>query len=273
MASWRTKIIEGTPSITVDVEGDGPAVIFLHGLGGNRSNWHDQLPYFGRFAKAIAWDARGYGDSGDYSGPYRFADVCDDLIRVLDYFSAASAHLIGLSMGGRVALEFSKRHPDRLATVTFAATSARPGEPLAPVERDQALQLRRQPFEDGRGVRGMAENMLANLVGPNATPNMKQRIMDSLMTVHPECYLKSVETVIRYADFPPYSSIQVPCLVITGTADRLATPDYAQKIAEQIPDASLVILEDVGHLCNIESPQAFNAAVADFLASRLKPIS
>ncbi len=63
MAEWTTEYIAGTPRIAVDHTGSGPAVIFLHGVGGNRTNWHDQLPQFGRNFHAIAWDARGYGAS------------------------------------------------------------------------------------------------------------------------------------------------------------------------------------------------------------------
>jgi 3-oxoadipate enol-lactonase len=86
MAEWTTEYVAGAPRIAVDQTGSGPAVIFLHGVGGNRTNWHDQLPQFGRNFHAIAWDARGYGASDDYAGPLEFADFSADLIRVLDHF-------------------------------------------------------------------------------------------------------------------------------------------------------------------------------------------
>ena len=264
-----TEFVGGTPTIAVDVIGGGPAVIFLHGLGGNRSNWQDQLPVFAGKFRALAWDARGYGASGDYDGPYDFGDVCDDLIRVLDHFNIERSHIVGLSMGGRIALEMSGRYPDRIASIVFASTSARPGEGPTPAQRDEALRLRRKPFEDGLGARAMAENLAATLMSDNASPEMRARVIESCASVHPECYLKSVETVVTYSGYPPYETVAAPTLVITGTEDKLAPPSFAEQIASKVPNSKLVILEGAGHLSNIEQPAEFNAAVMDFLAKQV----
>ena len=83
----------------VDREGEGPLLILLHGIGGNRSNWRAQLPDLSKTFHCVAWDARGYGDSDDYEGPLDFEDFAHDLLRVIDHFDAERAHLCGLSMG------------------------------------------------------------------------------------------------------------------------------------------------------------------------------
>ena len=83
MPTWTTDVIAGQPRIAVDHIGAGPLVVFLHGIGGNRSNWHDQLSEFGRHFHAVAWDARGYGDSDDYDGALDFGDFAIDLARVI----------------------------------------------------------------------------------------------------------------------------------------------------------------------------------------------
>ena len=100
MPAWTTDIIPGSPRIAVDHEGTGPLSIFLHGIGGNRTNWHDQLAVVGAHFHAVAWDARGYGASDDYDGALDFGDFAVDLARVIDHFGVARAHLVGLSMGG-----------------------------------------------------------------------------------------------------------------------------------------------------------------------------
>ena len=112
-------MVPGAPRIAVEHIGAGPLAIFLHGIGGNRTNWRDQLPAFSRDFHAVAWDARGYGDSDDYDGPLDFGDFAADLRRVLDHFSAQRAHLIGLSMGGVIGLDFVSRYQDRVATLTL----------------------------------------------------------------------------------------------------------------------------------------------------------
>ena len=111
------------PNIAVDYMGQGPLVVFLHGIGGNRTNWHVQLPIFAKHFTAATWDARGWGDSDDYDGPLRFGDVCDDLCRVLDHFGSTSAHLVGLSMGGMIVQEFAARYPNRVGAMVLVDTN------------------------------------------------------------------------------------------------------------------------------------------------------
>ena len=99
--------INDAPKIAVEYIGDGPLVIFLHGIGGDRSTWSYQLSHFAQSGFcAAAWDARGYGDSDDYDGPLSFTDIANDLEKVISAFAVNKAHIIGTSMGGRIALEF-----------------------------------------------------------------------------------------------------------------------------------------------------------------------
>ena len=111
MTNWKTELVLPSPRIAVDHIGSGPLVICLHGIGGNRTNWHDQLRAFSSHFHAAAWDARGYGESDDYEGPLDFADFSRDLLRVLDFFAAQRAHLVGLSMGGLIAMDFCLSYP------------------------------------------------------------------------------------------------------------------------------------------------------------------
>ena len=99
-------------------------MLFLHGIGGNRHNWDRQVAAFSTRYRAAAWDARGYGDSDDYAGPLDFADFWRDLERVLDQLSEKRAHLVGLSMGGRIARDFALQRPHRVASLTLAKSSA-----------------------------------------------------------------------------------------------------------------------------------------------------
>ena len=129
----ETLFVEPAPRLAVSVEGSGPLVLFLHGIRGNRRNWNLQLPVFAQHFRAAAWDARGYGDSEDYDGPLQFDDFSSDLLRVLDFLGERKAHLVGLSMGGRIARNFALKHPQRVRTLTLANTS--PGfDALTPEE-------------------------------------------------------------------------------------------------------------------------------------------
>jgi 3-oxoadipate enol-lactonase len=125
--------ISGSPRIAIEYAGTGEPVLFMHGIGGNRRNWRDQIPAFAKQFKAIAWDARGYGDSDDYDGPLDFHSYADDAVRVLDHLGVEKINLCGLSMGGRIAMDFAARHAGRLKTLMlcdthkgFAGMSPRP---------------------------------------------------------------------------------------------------------------------------------------------------
>ena len=110
MSQWTTVRIGPAPHIAVDHMGTGDLVVFLHGIGGNKRNWVDNLPAFAAHWHAVAWDARGYGESDDYEGPLTFTDFSHDVARVLDHFGAKKAHIVGLSMGGRIAQDFAALH-------------------------------------------------------------------------------------------------------------------------------------------------------------------
>ena len=123
-----TELIGPSPRIAVEHQGDGPLVILLHGIGGRRQNFTDQLPVFARSFHVAAWDARGYGGSDDYDGPLDFADFAADLVRVMDHFDFETAHLVGQSMGGRICLEAYAHFRVRIATLTLAGVHASFGE-------------------------------------------------------------------------------------------------------------------------------------------------
>ena len=94
--------------------GEGPLLVLLHGIGGNRLNWQLQLPAFAGDFMVAAWDARGYGLSQDYDGDLNFSDFSHDLARLLDHFGATKAHLCGLSMGGHREPDWMRRAQDEI---------------------------------------------------------------------------------------------------------------------------------------------------------------
>ena len=113
---------ETRPRIALEYAGSGEAVIMLHGIGGNRTNWWNQIDFLQHQYLAIAWDARGYGDSDDYNGDLIFKDFSEDLTIVLSQFGLESAHIVGLSMGGRIAMEFAATYPHKVNSLALVDT-------------------------------------------------------------------------------------------------------------------------------------------------------
>ena len=112
------------PSIALEYAGSGEAVIMLHGIGGNRTNWWNQIDFLKHQYLAIAWDARGYGDSDDYNGNLIFEDFSEDLASILSNFELESAHIIGLSMGGRIAMQFAAKYPHKVKSLALVDTTS-----------------------------------------------------------------------------------------------------------------------------------------------------
>jgi 3-oxoadipate enol-lactonase len=247
--------------------GEGPLVVFLHGIGGNRTNWRDQLPAFAESFHAVAWDARGYGLSDDYEGPLHYNDFRDDLLRVLDHFKSDKAHLVGLSMGGSIIQDFYARHAGRVASMVLADT--RPGfeAPFDPAAREEFLRLRLQPLRAGKDLAEMAPAVARSLMGASAGEDVYARLVDSMMALHKESYMKTIEARVTWKPTFVPGKVTVPTLVVVGADDRLTPPTMAKSIADAIPNARLAVIPAAGHLSNIEQPKIFNEIVLDFLTS------
>ena len=229
-------------------------MLFLHGIGGNRHAWDDQLASFSRRFRAAAWDARGYGDSEDYEGPLDFRDFSADLLRVLNFLNTDKVHLVGLSMGGRIARSFALAHPERVGSLVLANTS--PGfDALSPEQVAAFVEQRRSLDPIAQAKR---------LLGANARPEAFERLVASLRAVHRDSYLKTVQASVAQDIAAPIEKIAAPTLVVASEQDPLYPPDIARAMAQRIPGARLVMLPG-GHVSNLEQPRRFDAAVLEFL--------
>ncbi len=260
----RTVVVGPTPRLALSVAGAGPLVVCLHGIGGHRQHWDDQLRVFGAHFTAAAWDARGYGDSDDYDGALAFADFSADLARVLDCFGAERAHLVGLSLGGRIARDFALRHPARVATLVLANTTAG-FDTLTPDQVEAFIRSRREPLEAGRTPRELAQELARNLISPAAVPGAHARLLAAMAALRKDSYLKTIEASTREDRGARIEAIMAPTLVVTSDEDRLYPAALAEDMARRIPGARLAVVRGAGHLSNLEQPDAFNAAVLPFL--------
>ncbi len=257
-------MVDGAPRIAVEFEGRGPLVVFLHGVGGNRTNWRANLAAFAPSFTALAMDIRGYGDSGDYNGPFRFAGTVADLARVLAHMKAEKAHLVGLSLGGRIAAHFHAAHPDRVASLTLCDTHLGFGHYPEHV-RKRFVETRVEPLLAGRSPADLAPDIARTLIGDPDDAEIMARLVASLGSVHRESYIKTVRGSVEDDMTPLLDDVAVPTLVLTGERDRLTPPAMAREIGARIPGSTIEIIEGAGHLSNIERPAAFERAVLAFL--------
>ena len=260
----KTGTVAGEPPIAYEVEGRGPAVVFLHGIGGNRTNWYGQLAALGDSYAAVTWDARGYGDSGQGHGPLRFGDFADDVVRLLDHLGAERAHVVGLSMGGMIAQDLAGRAPDRVATLVLADSS--PGFGSAPeAAREEFLAQRLAPLDRGLTPADIAPDLVGALVSPKASEAVRAQLQASMAALRSEPYRQALHAIVTTDFRDVLGRLRVPVLVLVGEEDQVTPPSASRFLAREIPGAELVTIPDAGHLTNLEQPAAFDRALRAFL--------
>ena len=265
MTAIRTRHIPGTPGLTVDEAGTGELVLFMHGIGGNRTNWTQQVQKFGEHFLAVAWDARGYNGSEDYDGELDFSDFSRDILRLLKFYGRKKLHLVGLSMGGRIAQDFYALYPQHVATLTIVA-SFTGFRNFTEADRQKFLSLRLKPLvEEGKEPRHIAPIVARTLSSPNATEEQYQRLVASMAALHKGSYIKTLKATTLYSRTAELDRIAVPTLLIFGEADTLTTADMGRQMQARIKGAKLVVVPKSGHLVNLEQPEAFEAALEPFL--------
>ncbi len=252
------------PAIAFEVCGQGDAVLFLHGIGGNRSNWSAQLQRFGQEFQAVAMDLRGYGDSGPLGPEFAFTDFSQDVLRVLDTLEIARAHIVGLSMGGLVAQAFYASAPERVASLCLVACRSGADPVPAGERREDFVQARLGPLRAG-GPEALAQSLGPRLIGRQASPVARQQVMDSLRRLRTDAYLQIMEARMRIAPVLDLASVRVPVLVVGSDEDSVAPLAQMRALADAVPHATLAVVEGAGHLINIEQTEAFDNAVLPFL--------
>jgi 3-oxoadipate enol-lactonase len=245
--STQTVHVGPAPRLAVSVAGDGPLVLFLHGIRGNRSNWSGQLEAFSQQFRAAAWDARGYGDSDDYAGPLQFDHFSGDVLRVIEHFGVKKTHLVGLSMGGRIARNVALRFPERLRSLTLVNTT--PGFDAMSMDEVRRFVTERKT---------QTPDSVRKLLGSRAKPSAFEALWQSVAMTREESYRKTLEASVAQDRGAPLENIRVPTLVVSGDEDTVYPPDLAR-------DAELVMIKGAGHLVNLERPGRFNEVVMDFI--------
>ncbi|MEO8523205.1 MAG: alpha/beta fold hydrolase [Caldimonas sp.] len=269
MTSLTPYRVPGPPALALDLAGDGSGglVLFMHGIGGNRSNWRRQLPAFAPHFSCAAWDARGYGASDDYETTLAFDDFVDDVLRVLDHFGAGRAHLVGLSMGGRIAMRTALLHPDRVATLTLVDTHEG-FTAFSPEQRQAFVDSRRAPLLAGKEPRDIADGVGRSLVGPHATEEHLQELVASIASLHKASYIQSLQATVDQVDVGDIRAIAAPVHFIVGADDPLTPPAMHFEMAAKLGGAPVSVLPRAGHLSNIENGDGFNGSALGWLLPR-----
>ncbi len=258
----------------VEEHGDGYPIIFLHEFGSDLRQWEDQVRYFARSYRCIAYNARGYPPSDVPQDPaaYGWERSVDDLTAVMDGLGIDRAHVVGLSMGAYAALQFGLRNRDRVSAIVSAAA----GSGSSPSHRTAWLRetaVLARAFTE-RGAATMAERIATSATRIQLKYKDPKRWKEFADQLRHQSGLGLSNTVIRCQALRPslhdlrdqLSTMTTPVLLIVGDED-VACLETNLMLKATLPNAGLWISPNTGHTINLEEPAAFNAHLETFLGA------
>ncbi|RJG13582.1 alpha/beta fold hydrolase [Pseudomonas cavernicola] len=244
--------------------GQGQPVVLIHGVGLNKEMWGGQIVGLAPHFRVIAYDMLGHGASPRPAQGTELIGYAEQLLELLDHLGLTQAVVVGFSMGGLVARAFALHYPARLNGLAILNSVFN----RSPEQRAGVIERTSQAAEHGPDAN--AEAALSRWFSREyqaANPAQIAAIRQTLASNDPLGYLTTYELfatqdMYRVDDL---GSIQVATLVATGELDPGSTPEMARQLAERIPGAQAVVLEEQRHMMPVESPRLINQMLLNFL--------
>lgn len=243
-------------------------VVFLQGIGGAARLWDPQVADFKSAGyEPIALDLPGYGARPPVDH-MTFDMLAADVEAAVDARKLDRPVIVGHSLGGMIAQTCLRRRPDGYRAAVLSGTSPAFGNPGGDFQR-KFVSDRLAPLDAGGTMADMAPAVAKQLMGPNADPENRALLVEVMSAISPRTYRAAVQCLVGFDERGNLGNIQVPVLCLVGALDNNAPPAVMERMASKIPAARYVCLPGLGHMPNLESPQAYDAAIVDFLRAAL----
>ena len=245
--------------------GSGRPVVLIHGYPFNRSLWNEQIAALSGSYRVIAPDLRGFGESDSSDGPSTMNRMAQDVALLLDHLEIPRVTIGSLSMGGYVTFAFYQQFAPRVRALILADTRAQ-------ADTEEAKQTRAQQAEKAlsEGMAGIADAMLPKLLTPETVskrPEIVKRVRDMMLKTKSDGAAAALRGMaVRDDQTSLLSKITVPTLIIVGSEDAITPVADSEKMNQAIAGSRLVVLENAGHVSNLERTEEFNEALLDFLS-------
>ena len=231
-------------------------IVFLHGVGSDKSVWQPQLDHFGKSRTAIAFDYPGYGDSEFRSDATR-DDFAAAILAAMDAMSIKRAHICGLSLGGVVAIAIHATAPERCASLIIA-------DSFAVHPRGEAIYDR--SIAASHDMRGLAQARIGALMVLEDAA-LRTEVIDTMARIDPDAYRLGARAVWLADQRERAGAIDVPTLMVCGDEDAITPPELSEELASLIEGSRYIEIPGASHLANLDKPADFNRVIDDFLAT------
>ena len=245
--------------------GTGPAVLFLHGLGGNSATWQPQFAALSGRYRVIAWEMPGFGNSDRLdkvaANTRDFSTLAWQLVSAL---GIENAHAVGTSYGTVILADLVHSHPSKIRSIAFACGVTGLGH-LDPAQRSRLREARRAELES-MGQRKFAETRNSTYLAENSPADLVRRVVELAGSAQPEGYMEAYGALTESNIFPLLDGITIPALVMSGANDPIAPLSDCERVAAAIPGAEYHCIPNSGHYVNLEQAETFNRLLSDFIA-------
>ena len=252
--------------IYYEVEGAGEPVVLIHAGVADLRMWDDQVAALRDSYRLIRYDTRGFGRTE--TDAVEFSNRAD-IAALLDHLGELSAHVLGLSRGGSIALDFAIEHPERVRSLVVAAGGI--GGYESPDEADESTFAQPEAWQEARTGSRLADWETAYWAdGPGqpadrVDPAVRAKVHDWILTN----YEAEKEEGQPQPLYPPAAGrlgeLRAPLLVMLGTLDDPGTTATMRHLAQAVPGARLEVFEGSAHMLNLEQPDRFNSLLLEFL--------
>jgi 3-oxoadipate enol-lactonase len=245
-----------------EITGNGSPVVLIHGLGSSLLDWENQVPSISAQYQVIAFDLRGYGRSARHTGPYTINQFTKDTAGLIKSLGPAPVHVVGLSLGGMVALQLSLDYPELVNKLVIV--NSLPEVKLSSFRARWEIGLRfllTRLF--GMRITGL---VLSRRVFPNPQQrDLRKKFAARWAGNDPQVYMSSVRGLLGWSVQERLSSIPCPTLVVAGEKDFLPLAEK-EHFTKNIPEAEMAVITGSGHASPVDHPEEFNRIVLEFLS-------
>jgi 3-oxoadipate enol-lactonase len=251
--------INGKP-LFVEREGDGPAVLFVHGLGGTTNFYEPQARALADSHTVIRFDLAGAGRS-PLTGTPSIESWTADAEAILDEFGIAAAAVVGHSMGTLIAARLAATRPDRVSKLALLGALRAQPEQAKQATRQRAATVRE------KGMEAVAPGIVAAATSQRTRrdhPALAAFVRELLFRQDPQGYAACCEALAN-AVTPDYASIHSPVLLIAGSDDKTSPPELSESLVKEISSASVEVISDVGHWHAVEAADQVTSALRAFV--------
>lgn len=252
-------------TLSYSEQGQGDPLVLLHGFPFKGSLWQHQARHLSDAYRVITPDLRGFGQSEVTDGIYEMEVLARDVLGLLDRLELPKATIMGHSMGGYVALALWRLAAERFRALGLIASHVWAD---SEAQRDAREALIAQILEHGSGA--VVQAMLPRLFAPASSTDepIQEQARAMMLEARPTSLIGALRGMMRRpdsSDLLPH--ISVPTLILCGDADPIVPPERAEEMARQLPNATLVVVENAAHMPMLEQPQATALAMRTFLNS------